>query len=256
MRTLPLAVVLPLLLASCAWSRRDNRPLWNAFEANCVPESGGAFVAALPLTVPLGLGAILADTLVVHPLQVVDDAADDAADLWRGLDWQQEYYTQCGFAPVRAVATPCWFLLSFVGRSMFDVASTEQREADRAAWAARRRAETLVWLERLARGEVTNAPPALPAQFDPELRAAVAAAAAQATALGRIRLYAAAARQEALGAGVDWAAALQDESAVVRFFVVRELPREVAVPDALLARLREDPDEAVRTLARRPREQW
>ena len=50
------------LLSSCAWTRRENRPVWNAFEANLVPDATVPFVAALPVTLPLGLGAILVDT--------------------------------------------------------------------------------------------------------------------------------------------------------------------------------------------------
>ena len=62
------------MLPACAWARRENRPVWNAFEEHLVPQSQGAFLATLPLTVPVGLLSIAADTLVAHPLQVVDDA--------------------------------------------------------------------------------------------------------------------------------------------------------------------------------------
>ena len=72
-----------VLGGGCAWTDRENRPLWNAFEANLVPADTGTFVATLPLTVPAGLGAIVLDTLIVHPVQVMDDAWDDAARLWR-----------------------------------------------------------------------------------------------------------------------------------------------------------------------------
>jgi hypothetical protein len=256
-KTLPrLLVVSLVLLSSCAWSRRDNRPVWNAFEGNLVPESQGAFLATLPLTVPLGLGAILVDTFVAHPLQVVDDAADDAVDLWHDLDWQGEYYTQAGFAPLRAVATPCWFLLSFAGRSMFDLASTEQREQDREDRLAERRQQTLRWLAQLAAGGESSGPWDVPEELDAELRAAVAEAQRRAQPLGRIELYAYSSRYPAVAAAIDWVAALQDPSAVVRFRVLRLLPDAVVVPDHVLRALRNDPDEAVRSVAMRERKKW
>lgn len=257
MKALPRsAVVWLLLLSSCAWSRRDNRPVWNSFEGNLVPESQGAFLATLPLTVPLGLGAILADTFVAHPLQVIDDAADDAVDLWRDLDWQKEYYTQAGFAPLRAVATPCWFLMSFLGRSMFDLPSTEQREQDQQQRLVERRQRTLRWLEQLAAGGETSPLWDVPDEMDPELRAAVADAQRRAGPLGRIELYAQSSRCPGLAAAIDWVAALQDPSAVVRFRVLRLLPDSVVVPDDVLRALRADPDEAVRSVALRDRKKW
>ena len=53
------------LLAGCAFTRRENRPVWNVFEQNLVPEDKGWFVAALPLTVPGGIVAILAAMVMV-----------------------------------------------------------------------------------------------------------------------------------------------------------------------------------------------
>ena len=99
------------LLPSCAWSNVDNRPVWNAFESNLVPESGGLFAATLPLTVPLGLASIVVDTIIAHPLQVVDDAYDDAAELWdsEDLKFDEAYYTEMGFLPIRVLVTPIAF---------------------------------------------------------------------------------------------------------------------------------------------------
>ena len=244
------------MLASCAWTRRENRPMWNEFEANLVPESQGAFLLALPVTVPLGLGAILADTFVAHPLQVVDDAADDAADLWRNLDFEHHYYTQSGLVPLRVVATPAWFLLSFVGRSCFDIRSRADREQDQQAQALRGREQLRCWLEGLAAGGKDGWYGPAPKPLDADLRAVVAATVAKATPLGRMQLFEQAARHRALGDCVDWLAALRDPSAVVRFAVVGLLPKDVVVPDEVVAQLRQDPDEAVRLLAARERENW
>ena len=110
-------------LGACAWSNPDNRPVWNAFEQRVVPAPGPSFYASLPATAPLGLGAILVDALVAHPLQVVDDAARDAADLWdpARLDFEQSYYTQLAGLPVRAAFTPVAFGGSWLGRCVFDL---------------------------------------------------------------------------------------------------------------------------------------
>ena len=75
-----------------------------------VPDSEGIFYATLPITVPVGLGAILVDTFIAHPLQVVDEAWDDTCGLWRRVDFEQRYYTEGGFLPFRAAATPLLFL--------------------------------------------------------------------------------------------------------------------------------------------------
>ena len=244
------------VLSSCAWTRRENRPVWNAFEANLVPDATVPFAAALPLTLPLGLGAILVDTFVAHPLQVVDDAADDTADLWRGLDFEHHYYTQSGLAPLRAVATPVWFLVSFLGRSCFDIRSGADREHDQQAMVVQARAQLQRWLAALAAGghETWTGTPLPP--LDEEQRVAVADTAARATALGRLQLYEQAARYPALRDAIDWLQALRDPSAVVRFAVLQVLPKTVVVPDDLLAQLRQDGDEAVRLHAARERAKW
>jgi hypothetical protein len=114
------------MLGGCAWSNRDNRPVWNAFEEHLVPKNDVAFVATLPLTVPGGFGAILIDSFMVHPLQIVDDAAGDARDVWKNMDWRAEYYTELATILPRTVGTPIVFVGSFLGRSMFDIDSRKE----------------------------------------------------------------------------------------------------------------------------------
>ncbi|MBL9078586.1 MAG: hypothetical protein JNL08_13835 [Planctomycetes bacterium] len=241
------------LLGGCAWTLRENRPVWNAFEENLVPESPTGFLLALPVTVPLGLVSILADTFVAHPLQVVDDAYHDSADLWRNIDLEHAYYTEAGIVPLRAVATPVWYLLSFLGRSMFAFESPAERDARRVERQQRHErqatAATLRWLRRLANGADEPLRGRPPAELDDELRAALQRAFAAGTALGRIRLYTECADESVLAAEVDWAAGLADPSAVVRYRVLQVIPGAVPVAEELLLRLRQDPDEAVRGLA-------
>lgn len=110
-------------LPSCAWSNQDNRPVWNAFERNLVPDDEALFVAALPLTVPLGLASIVVDAVVAHPIQVVDDSVRDAGSLWDEDDmgFDQAFYTEMACMPFRTVLTPLAFAGSFAGRVLFDL---------------------------------------------------------------------------------------------------------------------------------------
>lgn len=238
-----------LLLSACAWTERDNRPVWNAFESSMVPTSEGAFYATLPLTIPLGLGAILIDTFVAHPLQVVDDAGDDAVELWRDLDFENHYYTEAGFVPLRAVGTPCVFLGSFLGRSMFVWPSAEEEEQRRARRQARQRQQTLDWLERVAKREPGGSGWQIPDPIDEVMVAAVQAALANGVALERIEVYRAVSRSSKPEM-VDWDLALADPSAVVRFHVVAFVRPKFELSAEALRKIQDDPDEAVRDRAR------
>jgi hypothetical protein len=242
--------VLGSLGSGCAWARRDNRPVWNAFEAHLVPESNPGFALALPLTVPAGLLAIAADTLVAHPLQGVDDAWDDAAQLWRGVPFAEHYYTQAATLPVRAAATPVWLVGSFVLRSLFDIRTAgevEQKDLERQQ---RERAQLLEWLAALAAGG-TGQVWLGNVSVDAEVRAKLAAALAAATPAGRMELYAVAGRTVWLAREIDWVAALEDASAVVRYRVLESLPEGVVVPAEVQQRLCADGDPAVQWRARR-----
>ncbi len=246
------------LLTSCAWTNRANRPVWNVFESNLVPESSTAFVCTLPLTVPAGLLAIVGDTFVAHPIQVVDDALGDAGDVWDPLTLKDShYYTNAAEVPFRAVWTPIAFAGSFVGRSLFDIpphgAGEVERQAAKVAHdetreqqAATRRARVLEWLRTIADGgEVGDVPG--PLKIDDEARAAIQRALTSRNALARRGVHHWAmfwARGE-----VDWSRALGDESAVVRFGVLEDMRPDVVIQHDVRQRLLADPDPAVRELA-------
>lgn len=253
-----------LSLGGCAWTNRDNRPLWNAFENHLVPDSATAFALTLPLTVPGGLLAILGDTFVVHPIRVTDDAAMDASDVWDSLTIADEhYYTNVATVPFRAIGTPIVFAFSWLGRSLFDVppygdmqrrqreseARRAQHEADVAAEQvaalAAQRAEALAWLQALANGERAAEPGDV--VLDDDMRAAMRTAGERAHAAGRLALYRWAARRAP--DGIDWNRALGDPSAVVRHAVLAVLPDGVVVAPDVQQRLRADADEAVRLAA-------
>jgi hypothetical protein len=245
-----LAVLLCALLAGCAFTRRENRPVWNAFEQNLVPEDQGWFIAALPLTVPGGLLAILADTLVAHPIQVADDAWDDAAWLWRDgrPDFAERYYSEMAFLPVRAAITPVTFLGSFLGRSMFAFDTEADAAAQRARWQAEAREHFAAWLGSLQQGGVEQYYEGVP-ELDDALGQQVRAAHAKANALGRLQLYRLALGSERLRALVDPIEGLRDADPVVRWSVLQLLPQELEVAPELQQQLRNDAVETVRLLA-------
>ncbi len=245
-----------LLCAGCAWSNDVNRPVWNAFEANLVPKSDGARAATLPLTVPLGLVAILTDTLIAHPIQVIDDAFCDAGNVWDDLDWRASYYTECGFLPLRAAATPLAFAGAWLGRSLFDLPrhgekrtrSGEDDDADATPTATR--AECLAYLQALAeRREPPEAELPMAPTWDAELQAAFARAQQGATARGRFDLYRTARRQRWQPSVADPWLALRDADPVVRYRALVTLAKPDQVPEELRAALRSDASETVREVA-------
>jgi len=273
-----LCVAMCVALCGCAWSNRANRPVWNAFEANLVPDDDTAFYATLPLTVPAGLGAVLLDTFIVHPAQVADDAWGDAGELWDNMDWRGEYYTELATLPFRAVGTPLVFLVMFLARSAFDIppratdgehvppvaanspgaAPHEAAEAADAATAEPRHTREQQLLERLqamATGEPGPKAAWLedlvaPTRWTPALDAACEAALAHGNAYARWQLYAFLRRGELPPWQRDPVAGLRDPDPVVRFNELNHLPDGVEVPPELRAQLRDDPVDSVRVLAR------
>ena len=129
------------LLGSCAWSNPDNRPVWRAFEERVVPVDDVWFYSSLPVTVPLGFGAILCDVLVAHPAAVIDDAWYDAKELWDPdkLDFEGEYYTQLAAVPVRA-----GFGLPMAYFALHAAAMLAERRLALEGW--RGRAWTVAWV--------------------------------------------------------------------------------------------------------------
>lgn len=247
-----------LLLASgCAWSNPANRPVWNSFEANVVPSGDAAFYATLPLTVPIGFGAILLDTLIVHPIRVIDDAAGDAADGWKGLQWRAHYFTELGLLPARVVGTPFVFLGSFLGRCLFDIPphgrtipeKTDEAPADPLAQ-ARARAAYLDFFAAVATGgEVELASPDARPTWDDELAQAFDAALRQGNAAGRAALYRAGRRLAMPPMVAEPWLGLRDPDPVVRYLELQGWPRSAELPPALRDNLRTDPCESVRLLA-------
>ncbi|HTE06720.1 MAG TPA: hypothetical protein VK824_11025 [Planctomycetota bacterium] len=251
-RALPFAlIVLGLLTSGCAWSNRANRPVWNAFEAHLVPEEDTAFYASLPLTVPAGLLSILADTFVVHPAQVADDAWEDAGRPWRKLDWQHEYHTELALIPFRMLGSPLIFLGSFLGRSLFDMRPSADAPSPEAV-----EEEARALLERMAARDDGDEVLAALQRLDwpawsPALEVAWEHALTRGAAATRQSLLALARWKQLPPWRADPWRGLRDPSAVVRHDALVSLDASVRPPPELVEALRNDPEEAVRDQARR-----
>ena len=255
-----LPILLLAVLPSCAWSNKDNRPVWNSFEKNLVPDGTGLFAATLPLTVPLGLASIVVDTFLAHPLQVVDDAYDDAANLWDedDLEFDTAYYTEMGFLPVRTVFTPVVFAGSFLGRSVFDIRapvapmSDAEREAEEQrrekARIERQRKSFIAWLQSTrATGEAPDIGE-WHESFEEPMREALAGDASR-----RVRLHGGmlGASHTRIG-NYDGELGLKDADPVVRYTSVINWPRRSGRPSASVLRaLLSDSVDSVRLAAER-----
>ncbi len=249
----PICAVALFAAAGCAWSNPANRPVWNAFEQNVVPDGDTAFYATLPLTVPAGLGAILVDTLVVHPVRVIDDAAGDAGELWDDLDWQKQYYTELGFLPLHAAATPFAFVGSWFGRICFNIPPRQSRDPAARAAAAQsvaeaRRTEWLAFLSAVEQHATASPPARAPVAWDAELAAAFERTHRVANARGRHLLLRTAARHRVAPLVAEPWLGLRDPDPVVRYLELQACSGK-DVPADLRRALRADDNEMVRLLA-------
>ncbi|MHC4845156.1 MAG: hypothetical protein ACYTCU_03240 [Planctomycetota bacterium] len=247
-RNLLSLLALALVLGGCAWSNRDNRPVWNAFEEHLVPEGDAAFYGTLPLTVPGGIVAILVDTFIAHPIQVADDAWDDAGDVWDDMDWREEYYTEMVRLPLRGIFTPIAFVGSFLGRSLFDI-EPHRSEGEIAKIADRRARELIGWFNELAAGSSDANYKISPDDWSDALQQAFDRARAQAGPKGRYELYRYAQRRKLEPWTADPEMGLRDRDPVVRYLVLDNWSGRDPVSDATRRALLADPNEAVRELA-------
>jgi len=94
--------------------------LANACEEHLFPEATWAKALVLPVSGPAWLSAATLDTVLVHPLMVVEDASFDTAEaLWAPSD--AGYVAETLLFPFRlALTPPCW-AAAFVTRSVFDL---------------------------------------------------------------------------------------------------------------------------------------
>jgi hypothetical protein len=78
------------LAPGCAVAEIENRRLLNLLDEHVKPESTGLKIALAPVGVPVGTAALAVDMVIVHPVSVIPDAADDVYELYwkpRDMDW-------------------------------------------------------------------------------------------------------------------------------------------------------------------------
>ncbi len=132
---LPNLVLLAVLLAvtaslcGCAVFDSDNRRLLNTLDGAVQPESTPVRVALAPVALPVGTAALVTDMVLVHPVCVIPDAADDVYQLyWKPRDI--DILRKALMLPLSIVLTPPTFLGDWLVRSLFimdDVEAVENR---------------------------------------------------------------------------------------------------------------------------------
>jgi hypothetical protein len=114
-----LALAAAALVSGCAVMEEDNRPLTKKLDETIRPESAGAKIAWSPVIVPVAASTLIVDACVVHPIQVIPDAAHDTYDVvWK--DPSGTYVTQTFLFLPKAAVTPVVFTLDWLGRSLFE----------------------------------------------------------------------------------------------------------------------------------------
>jgi len=107
------------LLSGCAFMKAKNTPLFNTVEEHLWPAQRPMQIAAFPAVFPIGAAALATDAVVVHPLMVIDDAAEAAEeDLWYGLEWEKSWLGasmgltwRVAWAPVNFASCHLYFAL-------------------------------------------------------------------------------------------------------------------------------------------------
>ncbi len=114
------ALLVWILLSGCAVIDEDNRRFLNVMDDAVQPESTGLRIALAPAMIPAGTVALVTDMVIVHPICVIPDAADDVYELYwkpRDIDWLRKTL----LFPIIVVATPPTFLFDWLGRSIFAI---------------------------------------------------------------------------------------------------------------------------------------
>lgn len=118
-RSLPALGAL-LMLGGCAIFEPENRRLLELLDADLAPPPGAAAIALTPVTLPVGVVALAADMVVVHPVASIDDAWLDTRDvLWHSTD--ETSFRKVVMAPVSVLLTPVIFTGDWLGRSLFAI---------------------------------------------------------------------------------------------------------------------------------------
>tara|TARA_Y100001937_G_scaffold62768_1_gene86127 strand:+ start:28860 stop:29189 length:330 start_codon:yes stop_codon:yes gene_type:complete len=108
------------MISQCAFMVKENRRLTNALDSVVSPESTMAKVVLSPVFVPVGAVSLAADAIVIHPVAVIPQAADDTLDaIWREPEGSIIWQTFL-FVP-KVVFSPVFFSFDWLFRSLFDM---------------------------------------------------------------------------------------------------------------------------------------
>lgn len=115
-----LLMIAAILVGGCAISNPDNRRTMNKLDEWVQPESTTARVALAPVAIPVGTAAGVTDMLIVHPVCVIPDAADDVYELyWKPRE--MDAFRKTLLIPFCVILTPPTFVVDWLFRSIFDV---------------------------------------------------------------------------------------------------------------------------------------
>ena len=106
-------------LSGCACTDRDHMATTNWVDRKIVPSNRAAQWAMTPLLVPLGVGTLALDNVLMTPVVHLPSAWYDADRFFRAE--AGGYYTEMGVLPVRTALTPVVCVGSWLGRSFFAV---------------------------------------------------------------------------------------------------------------------------------------
>lgn len=122
------SIVLALVLlgcaatSGCAISSRENRRTLNALDEHATPPSATARWAMAPLALPVSLGAVIGDMLLVHPICSIDDAWADTVDaLWTSHG--ETKFRRAVLLPLATLATPIVFTGDLIARALFPISN-------------------------------------------------------------------------------------------------------------------------------------
>jgi len=120
---------LVISVGGCAILNEDNRCALNQLDNISKPESTAARIALAPLAIPIGTVAGAVDMVLIHPVCVIPDAADDVYELyWKPRD--MDFLRKSLMVPISIVLTPPTFVGDWLLRSIFDIRSSDKEEED------------------------------------------------------------------------------------------------------------------------------
>ncbi|MEI1280453.1 hypothetical protein V6Z05_19125 [Leptospira venezuelensis] len=113
-------LIFSICFSSCASFRKENRILTNYLDKKVEPESTPAKIALAPIFIPVGLTSLVLDVFIIHPISVIPDAIDDTYKaVWKDPSGGVVFQAVV-FLP-KVVISPLFFLVTFLGRSGFDI---------------------------------------------------------------------------------------------------------------------------------------